>query len=170
MSRSPGEITFRLATPADEPLLLEMLWLAFHWRHEATAADRWPDPEAPRRYVEGFGRPGDAGVVAEHEGTLAGATWYRLLPASDRGYGYVGDDVPELTLAVAAGYRRRGVASALLERLVGEAEAGGFASISLSVEPDNPALRLYRRHGFVRAGEVGGSWTMVRSLDRRRYT
>jgi ribosomal protein S18 acetylase RimI-like enzyme len=150
-------------------LLLEMLWLAFHWRDEPTAGDGWPDPAAPHRYVEGFGRPGDTGVVAEHGGTLVGAAWYRWLPASDRGYGYVGDDVPELSLAVADGYRGRGVATGLLKRLVREAKDSGVTALSLSVEPDNPALRLYQRHGFNQVGEVGGSWTMVRPLDRRPH-
>ena len=37
-----------------------MLWLAFHWRDEPKARHGWPDPTAPRKYVGGFGRPGDA--------------------------------------------------------------------------------------------------------------
>jgi ribosomal protein S18 acetylase RimI-like enzyme len=141
-----------------------MLWLAFHWRDESKAGHGWPDPTAPRKYVGAFGRPGDAGVIAEHGGTLVGAAWYRVLPAADPGYGYVGEDVPELTLAVAHAYRRQGLATALLTRLLGKARESGFPALSLSVEPDNPALRLYQRHGFKKVGEVGGSWTMVLPL------
>ena len=126
---------YRAATPADEPFLREMLWLAYNWRDQSVAADHWPDPDGPRRYVEGFGRAGDGGVIAEEDGVLAGAAWYRLLPESDAGYGYVADDVPELTIGVAAPFRGRGVAGELLERLKAMAAADGLRGLSLSVEP-----------------------------------
>ena len=155
---------YRAATPADEPFLLEMLWLAYNWRDQSVAADHWPDPDGPRRYVEGFGRPGDAGVIAVAAEEPAGAAWYRLLPASDAGYGYVADDVPELTIGVAAPFRGQGVAAELLERLKATAAAEGLRALSLSVEPDNHALRIYERAGFEPAGESGGSVTLMATL------
>lgn len=155
---------FRPATPGDEPFLREMLWLAYNWRDQSAAADFWPDPDGPRRYVEGFGRQGDGGVIAEDGGEPAGAAWYRVLPASDAGYSYVADDVPELTIAVAAGHRGKGVAGELLERLKTMAAADGFRALSLSVEPDNRALRLYERAGFEPAGRSGGSVTLLATL------
>jgi ribosomal protein S18 acetylase RimI-like enzyme len=152
----------RAATPADEPFLLEMLWLAFHWRDEAGAEPgSWPDPAAARRYLEGFGRAGDVGVVAEEDGVGVGAAWYRFLPASDPGYGYV-EGVPELGLAVAASHRGRGIARELLTWLLERARADGLSGVSLSVEPDNPARGLYERLGFEKVGVVGGAWTMLR--------
>ena len=63
---------YRPATPADEPFLREMLWLAYNWRDQTVAADHCPDPDGPRRYVEGFGRSGDGGVIAEDGGEPAG--------------------------------------------------------------------------------------------------
>jgi ribosomal protein S18 acetylase RimI-like enzyme len=156
-------IAFRPAVPEDEPFLLDMLWLAFHWRDEAAAAGTWPDPEAPRRYLAGFGRAGDAGVIAEADGVPVGAAWYRVLPAEDAGYGYV-EGVPELTVAVAAAHRARGIARGLIERLLDRAREDGFPGVSLSVEPDNPARGLYERLGFERAGAVGGAWTLLRRL------
>ena len=155
---------YRAAIPADEPFLREMLWLAYNWRDQSVAADHWPDPDGPRRYVEGFGRPGDGGVIAEEGAEPAGAAWYRLLPASDAGYGYVADDVPELTIGVAAAYRGQGVAAELLERLKATAAADGFGALSLSVEPDNHARRIYERSGFEPAGGSGGSVTLVANL------
>ncbi len=149
-------VTYRAAKPADEPFLVEMLRLATGWRDEA--ADPGP---LPLKYVEGFGRPGDAGVVAEEDGVPVGAAWYRFLPAADPGYGYV-EGVPELTLAVAAGARGRGVAGELIRRLLDRARADGLPGVSLSVEPDNPARRIYERLGFEKAGVVGGAWTMLR--------
>ena len=157
-------VSYRAATAADEPFLFEMLWLAFHWRDEAAAQPgAWPDPEAARRYLEGFGRPGDAGVIAEEDGTPVGGAWYRFMPASDPGYGYV-EGVPELGISVAAPARGRGVGRGLITRLLDRARADGLSGVSLSVEPDNPARGLYERLGFVKVGEVGGAWTLLRSL------
>jgi ribosomal protein S18 acetylase RimI-like enzyme len=157
-------VDYRAATEADEPFLRAMLWLAYNWRDESAAEDHWPDPDGPRRYVEGFGRPGDAGVIAETGGEAAGAAWYRLLPAADAGYGYVADDVPELTIGVAPEHRGQGVAAELLERLKATAATEGFRALSLSVEPDNHALKLYERAGFEPAGSSGGSVTLVANL------
>ena len=157
---------YRAATPADEPFLREMLWLAYNWRDQTVAADHWPDPDGPWRYVEGFGRPGDGGMIAEAEGEPAGAAWYRLLPATDAGYGYVADDVPEVTIGVAAAHRGQGVAAELLERLKATAAADGVRALSLSVEPDNHARRIYERAGFEPAGGSGGSVTLLAALDR----
>ena len=102
------EITYRPAETGDVELLTRMLWIAFNWRDETVSEQHWPDPTAAAKYVDGFGRHGDAGVVAEVAGQDAGAAWYRLLPAHDRGYGFVAPDIPELTLGVASQARGRG--------------------------------------------------------------
>ena len=39
-----------------------------------------------------------------------------------------------------------------------------YGAVSLSVEPDNPALALYQRHGFEKVGERGGAWIMRAQL------
>lgn len=157
------EVTYRPAVPADQPFLFEMLWLAFHWRDESAQAGSWPDPEAARKYLDGFGRPGDGGVVAEEGGLPVGAAWYRFLPATDPGYGYV-EGAPELGIAVAATHRGRGIARRLITCLLDRAREEGVPAVSLSVEPDNPARGLYERLGFRRVGQAGGAWTLLRTL------
>jgi ribosomal protein S18 acetylase RimI-like enzyme len=52
-------------------------------------------------------------------------------------------------LAVAPGFRRRGVASALIEDVTARASAAGKSRLTLWVTGDNTgAQRLYARHGF----------------------
>src|ERR671911_1655658 len=144
----------RLAQPNDEPFMWDMAW-------QATAVDdgmRSLGREAAfaiphvRRYLEGWGRTGDAAVVAVVDGQRLGAAWYRLFPAEDPGWGFVATDVPELSIGVAAEARGRGVGSALLDALLTVAREQGFQAVSLSVDRRNPARRLYERKGFRDAG------------------
>jgi GNAT superfamily N-acetyltransferase len=100
------------------------------------------------RYHEGWGRPGDVAVAAESEGRVVGVALYRLFTEEDHGHGYVDDDTPELAVAVAEGYRSRGLGARLLAELGRTAKAAGIARLSLSVDAENPALRLYVRVGY----------------------
>lgn len=157
-----SEVNYRPATAADEPFLMEMLWLAFNWREPPSQ----PPAVLPRtlsKYVRGFGRPGDTGVVAVRDCAPSGAAWYRLFPAGAKGYGFISEEIPELSLAVSPPARRLGIASGLLTRLLERGHEQGLPGVSLSVEPDNPALGLYEQAGFVRVGRVGGSVTMLKS-------
>jgi ribosomal protein S18 acetylase RimI-like enzyme len=155
----------RPATAADFPFLVEMLLEACNW--DGTP---WYDETKVRgderawRYLVDWPRDTDFGVVAEVDGVPAGATWARLLTAERRGYGYVADDVPEITLGVSPAHRRQGVARSVLTELAAQARAASYARLSLSVDPDNPARRLYESLGFVKVGVVGTSDTMVLEL------
>ncbi|WP_157263552.1 GNAT family N-acetyltransferase [Azohydromonas aeria] len=58
--------------------------------------------------------------------------------------------------------RGRGIGSALLRRVLAEADTAG-AAVSLHVEPASPACRLYGRLGFQAAGGDGFYLAMRRS-------
>jgi GNAT superfamily N-acetyltransferase len=73
--------------------------------------------------------------------------------------------IPEITLAVASQARARGIGTALMQRLLDRAVADRIAALSLSVEPDNAAMRLYLALGFERVGGSGGSITLLRTLE-----
>ncbi len=68
------------------------------------------------------------------------------------GYGFLSEDIPELTIAVVPGHRGCGVGSALLDAICCLVKA---PAVSLSCDPRNPALRLYVRKGFVSGGPDG---------------
>jgi len=146
----------------DVPFLRDMLRHAYYWR--------WADPELAdlplTRYVEGWGRPGDTALILIEGFQPVGAAWYRLFTSDEPGFGFVDEETPELTIAVVPSRRGRGYGAELLSALLEEARKVGFAHVSLSVEPDNPALKLYERHGFVKVAERGGAWVMVAELRR----
>jgi ribosomal protein S18 acetylase RimI-like enzyme len=142
----------------DVRFLRDMLHHAYYWR------ERDPGSTA-MRYVRAWGRPGDTAVIALEDGFPVGAAWYRLLPASEPGYGYVDERTPELAIAVVPSRRGHGIGDALLRALLEKAREAGYAALSLSVDAKNEgAIRLYERHGFERAGDDGVSVTMVARL------
>ncbi|HEX6422024.1 MAG TPA: GNAT family N-acetyltransferase [Acidimicrobiales bacterium] len=145
------ECRLRPAVRDDEPFLWSMLFEAAH-----AADDGMTHPDELRavpelaRYVEGWGRPDDLGVVAlaGPPGEAAvGAAWARLLTGDTPGYGYVDDDTPEVAIAVAPGRRAGGTGGRLLSALVAAARPR-FPGLCLSVRSGNPARRLYEQAGF----------------------
>jgi ribosomal protein S18 acetylase RimI-like enzyme len=149
----------RRGGPQDVPFLRDMLRHAYYWRWGGAETD------VPlSRYVEGWGRRGDEAVIAIEGFQPVGAAWYRLFRAAEPGFGFVDEQTPELTIAVVPSMRGRGFGVELLGELLDRARRHGFARVSLSVEAENPALHLYRRHGFEQLEERGGALVMAADL------
>jgi ribosomal protein S18 acetylase RimI-like enzyme len=139
------DIQIRPLHACDAAFLSEALYHAIFVPPDAVAPPKSiiHNPDLAR-YIEGFGtQPGDEGTLALHGATPVGAAWSRFM----RGYGFVDDATPELSISVMPGYRGRGIGTrmliALFAQLNGQAE-----QISLSVNRANPAYRLYKRLGF----------------------
>ncbi|HEY3981093.1 MAG TPA: alpha/beta fold hydrolase [Streptosporangiaceae bacterium] len=162
----PGPWGIRPAGPSDAGFLADMLVEAVNWspRWNQSRESIFATP-AVAHYVSGWPRAGDLGVVAEAAGSPVGAAWLRFLPADDPGYGFVGPDVPELSIGVTPLWRGRGVGRALLGAIADAARAAGIRHISLSVERRNFAGALYRAEGYRVADSSGrDSDTMVKDL------
>ena len=118
--------------------------------HESSMAAVQANPDLAR-YVEGWGRAGDMGVVAQRDDLPVGAAWLRLWSEGDQGYGYLSDDIPELAIALLPDYRAQGIGTALLKQILSNAQhdySSACPGVCLSIRADNPALRLYQRLGF----------------------
>lgn len=126
----------RAITADDEPILWEMVYQGASAASDDTPPDIVRRPEFAR-YVENWGREGDAGFVAHDAQTkeLLGAVWLRTF-----------DDTPELAFAVRKGHRGHGIGSALLTQLVRAKPEQSRVSVSLVA--GKRVLRLYERFGF----------------------
>jgi [ribosomal protein S18]-alanine N-acetyltransferase len=148
----------RPAGAQDLPFLRDMLRHAYYARWGSEA-------DVPlERYVAGWGRRGDDALVAIDEFQPVGAAWFRLFEADEPGYGFVDENTPELTIAIVPSRRGKGLGEQLLVSLLDRAREEGYARISLSVEADNPAIRLYEQHGFTRVGDRAGALVMSAEL------
>lgn len=159
----------RPASESDLPFLEDMLFEAAYWRPEQARPAREEGLIRPdlAKLLRDWGRTGDTGVVAESQpGAAVGAAWYRFWSPEEHSYGFVSAEVPELAIGVRSDARRRGAGAALLRALIAEAARQEVAQLSLSVEFDNPALKLYKRVGFRKVERVGGAWTMLVDVER----
>jgi len=159
--------TIRDATAGDGEFLADMLVAAVNWSPEWKPRSRRRVLSLPAtaRYIAGWPRDTDLGVVAQAGAVPAGAAWVRFFTPADPGYGFVAADVPELTIGVAAAWRGRGVGRSLLRAVAARAAAAGIRRVSLSVERKNFARGLYRSEGYVVADSSDPqSDTMVKDL------
>jgi L-amino acid N-acyltransferase YncA len=109
-------------------------------------------------------------VATDHDGTVLG--WAALAPVSDR-CAYRG--VAEDSVYVHPQHHGQGVGTALLERLIGNAEQAGYWTIQTGIFPENTtSLALHQRAGFrvvgrrERIGQLNGAWRDTYLLERRR--
>jgi GNAT superfamily N-acetyltransferase len=162
----PASFRVRPAVQADGAFLGDMVVDAANWRaggarpkHEVVTGSEHS------RYVAGWMRPSDAGFIAEDaNGAPIGAAWYRLLPRTEPGFGYIASGVPELIIGVRPLWRAHGVGRTLLQHLCDHARSKGYGRISLSVERGNFATTLYRSEGFAVVEAGHGRDTMVKRL------
>ena len=146
-------------TPADEPVLWEMLYQALRTSQDAPPREIVRRPEFAR-HVEGWGRAGDTGFVAydaEKRDELLGAVWFRL-PAGEPEK----EATPELAFAVKSGHRKRGIGAALLTQLV--KANPHYSAVSMRAAANNPAVRLYERFGFKIVEQSEHAVTMRREI------
>jgi GNAT superfamily N-acetyltransferase len=160
---------FRLSAHADPAFLAEMLYEAVNWlddgAEERPSLDDVLAVPQNARYITEWGRTGDVALYAlDRRDEPVGAAWWRHFTAAAPGYGYVADDIPELAIGVFPEFRGQRVGTLLLGSLIARAERDHERAISLSVNRENPAKRLYARCGFEVVAEPGDALTMLLDL------
>jgi GNAT superfamily N-acetyltransferase len=141
--------------PDETAFLRDMLHAALDWKPGRRLPPKFVLLRIPQvsMFHKGWGRPGDTALVADDDGALLGLAWYRLFTEAEHGEGFVDVDTPEVAVAVVDGHRGEGIGAALMEAIHARAGEQGLRRISLSVDHDNPARRLYARLGYVELHE-----------------
>lgn len=145
-----------------EEFLYQAIWVPEGFEGEVPRSIVRDDPKC-RAAFEGFGAlPDDRALVAEADGEVVGVCWVRTTDE----YGHIDDATPSFSISLYPEHRGRGIGTALMRRMLAKLEAAGYARVSLSVQKENPALRLYKRLGFriIGNGADETEWLMVRDL------
>ena len=165
----PNAVRFRSLAENETHVLRKMLYIALFVRpgetpFPATILDK---PELAKYISDWNSRPLDIAVVAERNGTIVGLAWGRTFSTDNPSYGFISEDIPEITVAVLANYRNQGIGRSLLQQLEEAYKQTEATALSLSVDQLSPAKRLYSRFGFSIYEEAGTAYTMRKLLPRK---
>lgn len=112
-----------------------------------------------RVYIDDFGAyNSDRCLVACVDNSVAGAVWARII----NDYGHIDDHTPSLAVSLYKEYRGKGIGTCLLRSMLRLLHEEGFGQVSLSVQKANPAVRLYKRLGFVVVKDNADEYVMLR--------
>ena len=118
------------------------------------------------KYIENWGDDDlDVGFVAVQNDNLIGAIWGRRFSGQNRGYGFIDEKTPELSMAVKEDYRGKGIGTKLLNAVTAAYKNKEVKALSLSVDRRNPAMKLYQRSGFETICEEETSVTMKKQIS-----
>lgn len=161
------KIPIRKIDTSDKDFIWQMLMYA---SHEQSVNEVKRQPELAR-YAKDWGRTGDTGFIAIEKDKSLGAAWIRLWSDTDKGFGYIDNQTPELVVSTLPDYRNRGIGTLLISILIDEIKSS-YSAVSLSVRENNPAINLYKKLGFTKVmgsevvNRTGGiSCVMLKSLQ-----
>lgn len=152
--------------PQEIPLLDDFLYEAIFIPQGVVPPPRSIiEQEDLQLYVRGFGEsPHDHCLVAECDGKIVGAVWVRVMDD----YGHVDDQTPSLAISLYPDYRGQGIGTQLLRQMLELLHQKGYAQVSLSVQKENYALRMYQKVGFKIMEDRGEELLMLAQLPPPR--
>jgi ribosomal protein S18 acetylase RimI-like enzyme len=156
LSRIPG-LAFRSIAESDRPFLAA---LYAQVRRDELAPVPWP-AEAKAAFLADQFRLQHAHYTAHYPDAE-----FLLVEREQRAIGrvYVSRGAGEtrlMEISLLEAERGKGFGGAIIDVVLREAQRRGDA-VTLHVEPNNPALRLYERLGFVATGPVAGVYLPMR--------
>lgn len=147
----------------DLPFLRHMLMKAYHWNHDGPLPPEdefLSQPNIMERLEDWRPDDGDRAVISEVDGIPIGAAWYRFYTEENHAYGYINPQTPELGIGILPDHRSKGIGRTLINALIELARHEQICAISLCVDSENYALRLYQSFGFERYSETEASLIM----------
>ncbi|MBR5255289.1 MAG: GNAT family N-acetyltransferase [Bacteroidales bacterium] len=154
-----SKTVFREIRPEEIPVLDDFLYEAIFIPEGVPAPPRSIIAhEDLQVYVRDFGKKADDRcLVAEVDGKIVGAVWTRVV----NDYGHIDDRTPSLAISLYKEYRGMGIGTELLRQMLEKLRQDGYERVSLSVQKENYALRMYQRAGFKTVEDRGEELLMV---------
>lgn len=88
---------------------------------------------------------------------LVGAVWVRIMDD----YGHIDDNTPSFAVSVLDNYRRQGIGSQLMVRMLELLKWQGYEQASLAVQKANYAVKMYKDICFKTVKESDEEYIMV---------
>ena len=117
-------------------------------------------PELKIYYEDFYNKKDDYCLICEDNNKIIGAVWTRIM----NDYGHIDDDTPSLAISLYKEYRGKGIGTKLILSMFNLLKDNGYNKISLSVQKDNYAKKLYLNVGFKIIKETKEEYIMVKEL------
>ena len=112
-------------------------------------------------YYKDFGSfKDDIALAADVKDKVIGAAWVRIMDD----YGHIDNETPSLAMSLFKEYRNLGIGTVLLNELLSELKIRGYLKVSLSVQKDNYAQKMYKKAGFKVIKENEEEYMMLAEL------
>lgn len=156
------EYFIRKMEVVEYPLLKDFLYEAIFQRDEINLLPKTIINEPQLKvYIEDFGRKkDDYCLCAEVDTKIVGAVWTRKIA----GYGNVDDKTPELAISLYRDFRGYGIGTEMMKRMSAYLKQAGYSRVSLAVQKDNYAFKVYLNVGFQIIDENEEEYIMVHYL------
>lgn len=116
-------------------------------------------------YIKDFGKDDDYCLIAQYNKKIIGAVWARILSGEIKGYGNIDNATPELAISIYKQYRNKGIGTDLLKNILNLLKEKGYAKVSLSVQKQNYAVKMYKATGFKIYKENEEEYIMICNLN-----
>ena len=112
-------------------------------------------------YYKDFGSfKDDNALAADVKDKDIGAAWVRIMDD----YGHIDNETPSLAMSLFKEYRNLGIGTVLLNELLSELKIRGYLKVSVSVQKDNYAQKMYKKAGFKVIKENEEEYIMLAEL------
>ena len=112
-------------------------------------------------YTDDFAtRKGDNCLVADFGGKVVGVVWTRIMDD----YGHVDDETLSFAISLYKEYRGQGIGSQLMVKMLKLLKWQGYERVSLEVQKENYAVKIYKNVGFKTVDENAEEYIMVCEL------
>ena len=147
---------------SEASLLKEFTYMAIYVPHGVKMPPKSiVEQPALKIYYQDFGtEKGDICLVAESDNKIVGAVWTRIV----NDFAHIDDNTPSLAIAVAKESRGKGIGTRLLNDMLTVLKVEGFLSVSLSVQKENYAVKMYEKAGFDVVQNNGEELVMLKKL------
>ena len=119
--------------------------------------------EALQVYIKDFGEyPDDRCLVAVVDKEIVGAVWTRIM----NDYGHIDDETPSLAISLYKMYRKKGIGTELMKRMLAVLSEAAYDRVSLAVQKANFAVKMYQNVGFEIIDQTEDEYIMVYNFRR----
>lgn len=156
----------REMNPNESEILKEMLYQAIFQPDETKLVSKAiiKQPELSI-YIENWGKKDDICFVALVDDKIIGAVWTRIFLEEIKGFGNIDNETPELSISLYKEYRNQGIGTDLMIYILNKLKKCGYKQVSLSVQKENYAVKMYQNVGFKIFKETEEEYLMIHKLN-----